>query len=334
MTQEISERYKKYLKTILINNGYAIENISYDEMKKIYHDIKSEITKRAYDKWLQSCLKRNDSFSSRAKMSYTARAIKFLQINNMSYDHLSDIELTSLGWHLMNDKAEHGKKIKKGIHAKHADIEQEYRRRFYLCVAKHFNKQIDEITKSDISYYVKYIRKLYIKDTIEWKRKHVIKAFNVNPDSIEEIEKLYSLYLSQRFKRASLECKTNGWSRTQKDWYSFKNCKLNFFYRSSWEKVVCELLDDLLEHNLILDVFIPEYIEYYFDNKLRRYYPDIGVITNNDKKIIFEIKPKEHTLLALNQAKFMYAKQTYNDLFIILTEDEIFNADRLKEILI
>lgn len=328
MAKELSEKYKKYLKTIVSNNGFDVTNLTYEDMLSIYHKIKSNMTKKAHDKWLKSCQARDDTFSSRTKAVYVKKAIDFLNENKIENTFSID-DLSKLGWSLQFDIKNHSQKIKNGIRKKYGNVRQEYARRFYSRVAKFNNKSIDDLTKIDITNFL-LMQKFYNHNVLEWKRKHVVKFLQITPQDDDEIEKYYGLYLSRRYSRASLECKTNGWKNTQKDWYHFNKIKLDFFYRSSWEKTICELFDELLLTKEILSVFIPESITFIFENAERRYFPDIGIIDKNGKRKIFEVKPFSQVQWPINEAKFYYANKLLGDNFKILTENEIFDLEKFR----
>ena len=145
-----------------------------------------------------------------------------------------------------------------------------------------------------------------------------------------EIEHKYSEYLSNRLNKL-IDSTKNGYKKTLKGWYIFKNVNKSIFYRSSWELKVLENIDDMILTKDIIRVNEPKSIIYFYEYN-RHYYPDIEIEFNNNKIIIFEIKPYRKLNDILNIKKFEEAyKQIEN--FVILTENEIF-SDELKNIIL
>jgi hypothetical protein len=98
----------------------------------------------------------------------------------------------------------------------------------------------------------------------------------------------------------------------------------SIFYRSSYEKIFLQSIINN-DNKLLIKSNIP--INYFFENKLRRYFADFLIIFEN-KSTLFEIKPISLINSKQNQAKFAAANKyiNYNDIeqFIVLTENDLF----------
>lgn len=140
----------------------------------------------------------------------------------------------------------------------------------------------------------------------------------------------------------------------------YKGDPSNIVYRSSWEQVFCQYLDN---HKDIIKWACEDPVITYSDlrNRLHRYYPDFyyEIKTNNDlgmKKVVVEIKPhkdlspptrpKNETTKSLSSFEYSLRQHITNKLkwsaaeeycrkrgmeFIILTEKHLKKAGLLRQ---
>lgn len=119
----------------------------------------------------------------------------------------------------------------------------------------------------------------------------------------------------------------------------------NIICRSSWERKFCKWVD---RHHQVVKWFSEEMcVEYWspVDQKMHRYFPDFGMVMDNGKKYVVEIKPyyqcvqpvkgkkrdktylNECATFAVNQAKWTAARAFFKKQeieFIILTEKDLY----------
>jgi len=96
-------------------------------------------------------------------------------------------------------------------------------------------------------------------------------------------------------------------------------------YDSTWELVMFLKFDS--DPNILSYKREPFHINYIFNNKKRKYFPDLLVTYMNCSKELIEIKPASQCLDPLNIAKWDAARrfcQLRNIRFVVLTEKEIF----------
>ena len=321
-------RHERLVDTMLSNRGYNIAEMTAGDKDTAHREIRSQIARSAYDKWLASNLNRAESFSERSKRGIRNIAIKHLCSDTSEY---SDDELFEIGCALMHDES-HGERVKQGIRAKHPDIKSEYKRRVYARAAHTLNIPIDELTPADVGRWQRVDVGFYNHNPLEWKRTHIINHMHVVPKSDEDVERLYSEYASSRYKRATLECISNGWKTTKKGWYAFAS-GAHMFYRSSWEEVVFKLLDELEQARIIAGVFVPKRIAYSFQGINRFYYPDVGWTLLEGKSYVAEIKPRMHVASEVNSAKIAAGVKTHGSMFVVMTEDIVFNECELRRVI-
>lgn len=266
------------------------------------------------------------------------RAKNFLHALGLDTSEMSVSTLLAEFKRLFSIHAGHGEKIKIGREKKRPDPEDRKKsdqERVVKGACNMLGIKFDpdmslilrkEITKRAFARFRSHSKK-------EWKLKHLLNiGMQVLDVSEENIDRLYTEYLSRRFKKSSIETEKNGYSCTEKGWYVMTSSTDRFFYRSSWEKKVFEALDLLLGEGKILDVIEPERVPYSFDNIKRHYYPDACFINSKGQKIVLEIKPLEKCADPINSEKFCAAKSIPEISFHILTEVEIFQKD-IKEYL-
>lgn len=123
----------------------------------------------------------------------------------------------------------------------------------------------------------------------------------------------------------------------------------NIICRSSWERTFAKWAD---RHPQVKKWFSEEMCVEYFspvDQKIHRYFPDFGMILENGKRYVIEIKPyyqcippvkgkkRDKTYLAecatyaVNQSKWKAAKIFFNKQnieFIVLTENELYGKKK------
>lgn len=285
-------------------------------------------------------IRETGSFSRNGFLSTITRAKRFLEENGISCSALNDEEIISR-WKLeFNRLSGHGEKIKLGRERKYpdsttrkmADKERVVKGSCKIIGIQYRNDFTDqekrEITK-------KAYQNFRVKDTKSWKIKHITRnsSTDVTNLSNDDIEKLYSEYVSMRFSRTSLESTRNGYLKTSKGWYDMTNQPGDrFFYRSSWEKFVFEALDVLVGEKKIQYVKNPDRIEYELDGVKRHYYPDASYVNLSGKNIVLEIKPKRKLDERVNSEKIKKASSLLGECFQVLTEDVIFEGELLKKL--
>ena len=238
----------------------------------------------------------------------------------------------------------YGKKISSGRLIKAGSIENmklSYKNAGIKAAFNFFNISIDLSFDMDINEVNKIVTRykncigFCNKNPMQWKLKHLENKNIINEkDSLseDEINKLYSEYLSRRYSVNSLLTPNNGYKKSKKGWYKLNSTGEEYFYRSSWEQIVLKKIDALIELKKITSIEIPERISYKFDGRTRHYYPDIGYIVNGSN-IVLEIKPSSKLNDPINVAKINEAKNKINN-FIILTEKEIFVDSILEQVLL
>jgi hypothetical protein len=344
---------EKYLNTFLKNRFKKTQ----EECDKLSLKHKNEIfSKCQAEKTKISTLKKHKTIKNRygdvsscyknaGKLGLKNRKINFL-VNNLiisenEISNLSEEKINILFKKYFNKIEKHGEKIAKGRKNKYKDqYKNSYKRGLLKCAFRYFNykdSKIDSCTQEEqnniLHKYYKEV-KFYNYDSKSWKKTHLVNLglIEIEELNIKKINKLYSEYLSKRYTRRSLEVKNNGYTRSKKGWYIFKNIKRKLFYRSSWEKYVFEIIDNLIRCREIINVGTPKRVKYFFKNRFRYYYPDILIELKNNIRKNIEIKPFRKVGEDINQAKFKEANHQLEN-FTILTEKEIF-TDKIIKILI
>lgn len=322
--KKYSDRFIKVMVTTISNHDQLekslVEKWDHSSLKKRYSDIRAASTKKSYSKWKASMDKKETTFSDRAKAGMIEWSIK----NGAT---CTEEELLEYARANMKGK-EHGSKCKQGIHAIHDDITSEYNRRMKLKIARYYDISTTSVDQEKISKYYRDI-KFGNQNTLEWKRAHLDDSCR---DALpEEVEKLYSEYLSDRFKSSMLQYQ-NGYLRTTREWYQFENIDRKLFCRSSWEIEFCKICDMFLREGIIKDISTPDRVKYFRSDisQWRHYYPDFKVETVNGTFII-EIKPFFKCNDQQNLDKFSRAKEIYHDSFVIVTEYEL-KLEKLKKL--
>lgn len=106
--------------------------------------------------------------------------------------------------------------------------------------------------------------------------------------------------------------------------YLSKKMNLQFCFRSSWEKIYFQYLDESAD---VISFHVePMKIPYIYRKRKRNYIPDI-LIKFIDHSILVEIKPKNFLSRKINMAKFQAARSVIQsmgiDEFVIITEDDL-----------
>ena len=341
------------MKTSLDNAGIEYDESNIDDIKEKYSAYQSKQTEKAYDKWLKTHLERygNDVFVKRGEVSEINKLKKFLLENKIveSCDGMTKDEMKKLYNENFNNITHHGEKIKQGILKVCDNNPEKVKNRFRAGMTKFItHKMIEEYGEEKVSqlteeeyenlYALLYKKYLYDYKTgkktkeelLQWKKTHLINhgidASKVNSLSDEEVEKLYSEYLSERFPKLddNLYC---GYKRTKKGWYHFKSSNNPFFYRSGWEEEVCKVLDGEIGKT-IKSVSSPDKIMYEFEGQKHAYYADFKIEFMNGDVLYIEVKPEKRVNDPVNQAKIQEAKKQY-DHFIVLSESSIFAKNLL-----
>lgn len=338
----------KFLKTFLNNKNIKyLETDNLEILEKKYAILMSEITKKSTEKKHKTIKEKYGDLTlayknAGTKSSITARKRFLIKHNIIDNDSkLSDNDLHVLYKTYFNKLSNHGDKIAKGRFNKYKTKDkyiESYKLGTLKTVCNFYNLNIEEIKNEEqitslIKQYFKDI-KFFNNNPIKWKITHLknIGINNIENFLPEEINKLYSEYISNRFNSKSLQVLNNGYKKSKKGWYVFKNTNLSYFYRSSWELIVLKALDILIKNNEVLSIKEPNRVLYYFDNRNRYYYPDIEYLLKDKRQIVLEIKPTSKLNDPINIAKMTEASKT-NLNFKILSENEIFSKDLLNILL-
>ena len=314
--KKYSDRFVKVMISTIVKHDKLekpiVSNWEISKLKNRYSEIRSMSAKNSYSKWKQSMGQKETSFSDRAKLGMITWSIK----HDMSG---SDEELLEFARKNMKG-SNHGEKIKNGINALHNDVSKEYHRRMVLRVSRYHSVPLEQVDDKLVKSYYRDI-KFGNQNVLEWKRAHLSEEYADSPSAL--VEAAYSEYISDRFKASQLEYQ-NGYLRTQREWYTFRNIEKKLFCRSSWEIKFCEFCDTLLERSIITEVSVPNRIKYFREDvkQWRHYYPDFEVKTK-DRTFTIEIKPLFRCDEQVNKDKFYAASTKYKDDFVIVTEHEL-----------
>jgi len=340
-TNEFKYKFKKtFIKNKL--DDINVDELGEKEIDILFHKLKSESVKKSQPKRVKTIRNKGDcEFSRMTKLGNKNRKIKFLIENNIieKDNIISQEEINNLYKLYFNSITGHSQKIKNGLYEKYGeDISAEFRRRYKKSFINFLNKRDIEMKDLTVDEYKKELlrfnKKHRYKDVLNWKKTHIINQTEVSTEeadkmSKEEICKRYSQYLCDRM--SLVENVYNGYKRTKKGWYVFKNINKKMFYRSSWEESFLKIIDDLISDGQIDGIKVPKYIRYIFEGINRKYYPDFEITFTGQFKVI-EIKPFKKIKEKKNQAKFKSAKKKLKNNFIVITEQEIF-SDLKYEIL-
>lgn len=334
----------KFKKTFIKNReqDIHIDSMGAKDIDKLFHKLKSESVKKSQEKRVKTIRsKGSDEFSRMTKLGNNNRKKKFLINNNIvnKLDDLSQEEIDRLFVLHFNTIEKHGNKIKKGICKKYGQqVSREFKRRYKKAFCNFLNRNNIDLNGLTVSEYKKEIEKFNkkhaYKDVLQWKKTHLKNQLGITVEEIEklsgdEVCKKYSQYLCDRMKL--VDNIYNGYRRTKKGYYIFKNVNKKIFYRSSWEQMFLKEVDLLIGEGEIDSICVPKYIHYKYGGIRRKYYPDFK-IEFNDKFKIVEIKPFKRVNDSINKAKFKSAKKIFKNNFLVLTEKEVF-SDLRREIL-
>lgn len=329
------ENARNYKLKVLQKAGIEVKNL--EEDFRIFFGTKAS-------EWMKSFSekkKKEDAgyFSKISIKGSKTRKKKFLIENNIidSCGNVSEERINDLFKKHFNEISKHGEKVSKGLKLKYQDVSDEFRRRYNLGFENFLEKSVDDYDNIDkkqkAMWKTKWNKQHVMKgSTLEWKKTHLrnLKIENVDQMSDNEINLKYSEYLSERFKGLT-DSLHNGYTTTKKGWYKFKNIDKQLFFRSSWEEKVYEAIDSLILTGDIIDVGVPDRIEYFMDYK-RHYYPDIKYTLKDGREIVCEVKPLSKLDKDVNRLKIEEAHKRY-DCFIVLTEKEIFGNNLHENIL-
>jgi hypothetical protein len=285
-------------------------------------------------------INKNGGFQKNGKASTYTFAKNYINSINIDTTHLDDSEILNTFKSLYYKNTNHGQAVKNGYNKKYKkddDKKAFFKNRTFKSACSILKIEYSEHFTEEEKKYI--LSKAYSKfrnsDPIKWKKTHIKNAkddVNLNNLTANEINKLYSEYLSERYSSKSLEVINNGYKRTKKGWYSFNNICYKQFYRSSWEELICEKIDEMIRKKEVVSISSPPKILYTFEGRKRAYFPDFYIENLNNKKIILEVKPLRKCDEEINVAKFNAAKNINNHDFIILTEDIIF-SEKFEQII-
>lgn len=319
-------------KTTSLRNGCC----SFDCFKKTQEYL--DLRKESDVKRVANIKNSEGGFRKNGLASKITRAKNFLSSVNIDVPPTDNDQLLLEFKKAFSIHAGHGEKIKLGRETKYPDIEDRKKADQERVVKGAcnmlgivFEPNMSLETKKEITK--KAFANFRTHDKKEWKLKHLLNVgVQITDFSNVNIDRLYTEYLSRRFKRNSIESEKNGYTCTEKGWYVMTNSINKFFYRSYWEKKVFEALDLLLGEGKLLGVVDPERIPYVYDGIQRHYYPDASFICAKGRKIVLEIKPHKKCDDPINVAKFCAARSIDDISFHVLTEVEIFQ-ENIKEYL-
>lgn len=340
------EKIISKMRTTLINGNIPFNE---DNIKEMYSIYMSKQSKSCADKWRSTMEKKYgfDYASKRSSEGWKNYKKRFLINNNIikeeEYNNLTEEEADKIFIDNFNSVSKHGEHVKKGRKSKYgADYKKSYQngliKAIHNLMEKKYGKEyIEKLSEEEF-------QKLYdecsniinskkkVKDTLLWK-KRTLKNHGHSSEYLEncsksEIEKLYSEYLSKRMKTLVPTLK-NGYKHTEKGWFSFKKWE-KFFFRSSWEKHVCETLEE--NSDIIDDVKVPEPIYYELSGQTHAYFCDFEVVFKNGSELYIEVKPFRKISEVVNECKIKSAKEKYGDSFMVASEYEIF-SNQLSNIL-
>jgi hypothetical protein len=357
--EKIINKYK----TELSNIGVQCDHLTNDEVMIKYSEHMSQRTSSLYDKWKKThydkYIKENPNyFKERSLKAKNKRIDDFLIKHNIVSQNqiqiISQNEKDKLFKIHFNNITNHAKKCKDGRMAKYNNSEELYKESYIKGIKKRIINFIKKNYKDDYlnsltdNEYAELYDSTYKflfsemkmgiknKDQLKkWKISNIINNYgsykleDLEKMSYDEINDLYSEY--HRLRQTQLSPTYGGFKRTKKGWYEFSNGTL-FFYRSSWELKVCQVLNELLSY-CVISIDTPEPIVYIYNGNKHHYFSDIKVTYDNGKIMYYEIKPFKRIKDKRNENKFESAKNTWGDNFAILTEHEIY-SNSFKKILI
>jgi hypothetical protein len=327
----------KFKKTFIKNRNKTIdvEDLDRNQINDIFHKLKSESVKKSQSKRISTIRSKGENeFSRMTKLGGLNRKKRFLVSNNIVQDvgDLSHEEIDRLFLLHFNKIEKHGEKIKTGLYKKYGkELSKTFKRRYKRAFLNYLNEENLSISQLSINEYKeeinKFNKKHAYKDVIKWKKGHLKNQLNMTDYEIEQLSKdevcnIYSQYLCDRMKL--VDNIYNGYRKTKKGYYMFKNIDRKIFYRSSWEELFLKEVDTLIGEKEIDDISVPRYINYNYRKLKRKYYPDFKITFNNKYKII-EIKPFKQIDDPINKEKIKSAKKLFNKNFIVLTEKDIFS---------
>lgn len=340
------------MKQTLINNEIAFADT--DDAIEKYSIFQSNLNKSCADKWRKTMVEKygKNYASDRSKIGWENSKKEFLLKHNLisseELKNLTQHDIDTLFKENFNEITKRGEQIKAGRLKKYNNDYEEYKasyrralvKRIVLYMEKQYGKDYIEKLNDDeyktlfdeSRNYLMVTKKMGPKDKeilLKWKRSHLINhgmdKTTVLALSDDEVNEHYRTYVINRTKFLPNSTK-NGYQHTKKGWFKFRKWN-DFFYRSSWEEHVCNILDGL--GGIIDNVSTPEPIQYVFDNKCHNYFSDFKITFNNGKELYIEVKPNRKVVTPINEAKFKYAREVLNEKFMIATENEIF-SDELK----
>jgi len=336
---KLSDSYKltrnKNMDSFLKNLNIDISKLSHDEKLALRKKLAGEKTKNCLAKKHETLIKKYGSthlaYSKAGNLSKFNKMLNFIKKYDLSINplDLSNDEISKIYIQNFDIIKSHGKKIKSGLKNKYANVSLEYKNRAYKVALNHYgldenllNYSIDEIQQISASYNKE--KKFIVSDKISWKKTHLINiGIDITNLTENDINILYSEYLVNRISKYDI-CIGSNFKSCKSGWYVFENLpNTKLFFRSSWEEIVLNELDNNILNFGIFSVDVPNPIEYFHIRK-RKYFPDIEIILKNGTQIILEIKPDYFINLELNVIKLEAAKKQLNN-FHVLNGDSIKN---------
>jgi len=325
----------KRKKSFLQKRGYEVENISEEEINKKHSQFLSENYSDSQKKRVDTIKnKGEEEFSRMTKLGNLNKKKKFLVDNDIaSSEAVEEMELFKIDFlykKFFNKISQHGEKIKNSIINKNGYLKilsvRESTDKKILKIIEEQGFDIENISPEHFQEERKKFIKEYLKNrsVIEWKRSHFKDEDNIEDLTEDEVNKKFSEYMSNR--NSLIDNVHNGYKHTKKGYYKFMNIDKEMFFRSSWEEFVFKKIDDLIKEQFIIDVGVPDRLEYFHEFK-RHYYPDVYYTKKDGTQIICEIKPKSKLKETINASKISVAKEKYGDKFLVLTENEIFSEN-------
>lgn len=337
-TDEFKIMYKKtFIKKR--NKDIDVDKIDNLKIDNIFHELKSASVIKSQPQRVKTIRSKGDNeFCRMGTLSKYNRRINFLLKNGIikSKDDIkSDSDIDRLFILFFDKVTEHGKKVFNGMLKKHGNkkaISAAYRKGQSMALINRIVKMgidLSVLTKKEFDKISKsiYVKQNSNKNIIEWKKTHIknhmgVSLLDADKMDDKEINRIYSQYMINR-KHSMPETTHNGYKRTKKGFYSFKNIEKDMFFRSSWEKSFLYEIDFLIGKKIIFDISVPKYMYYRYGDLNRKYFPDFQISCINGV-FIFEIKPKKKKTEPLNVAKFSAAKNLFGKKFIVLDETSIF----------
>lgn len=350
-------KHIEIMKTILDRKEITYDANNLDDIKEKYKQYKSKQTKESYGKWIRTNIERNgeDFAEKRSYRGWLNQRKRFIIDNNImceeEFDKLSEEEKQNLFLEHFNKITKRGDLIKaKRLEKCGGDIEK-YKQGYKDALVKQITNKMEEEYGYDLSklteeeyknaYDKVYNDCQYRKAHAPFKEIRRKKTYLINRGvsrekisnmTDDEIKELYSEYYSKYTDFGNRVGNASYFGNNTQKGVFYSSYGFKYFYRSSWEKKVCETLESLINKSFVQIFGLAEKIPYICDDKVRHYYVDFKITFSDGNLLYAEVKPKRFINDRVNQIKFEAAIKEFKN-FIILTEDEIFGG-KLEEIIL